>query len=98
VVWSVPAGLLAKRFGEKVVLAAGLGTVAVGLGTLGIAPSFVTAFGARAVWLSVYSSGHINAEDLKQFDTNFAPMLKDPRTNELFRVPFTWRRAKQTLH
>jgi predicted MFS family arabinose efflux permease len=27
VLWSVPAGLLAKRFGEKVVLAAGLGTV-----------------------------------------------------------------------
>jgi MFS family permease len=54
VLWSVPAGLLAKRFGEKVVLAAGLGTVAVGLATLSLAPSFVTAFGARALWLSGY--------------------------------------------
>src|SRR5580658_5830497 len=54
VLWSVPAGLLAKRFGEKVILAAGLVTVAAGLGTLSLAPSFVTAFGARAVWLSGY--------------------------------------------
>jgi enterochelin esterase family protein len=38
--------------------------------------------------LYVYSSGHINAQDLKQFDENFAPLLKDPKTNDLFRVPF----------
>jgi enterochelin esterase family protein len=38
--------------------------------------------------LYVYSSGHINPEDLKQFDANFAPLLKDPKTNDLFRVPF----------
>ncbi len=38
--------------------------------------------------LYVYSSGHINAEDVKQFDENFAPLLKDPKTNDLFRVPF----------
>jgi enterochelin esterase-like enzyme len=38
--------------------------------------------------LYVYSSGHINPEDLKQFDENFAPLLKDPKTNDLFRVPF----------
>ena len=38
--------------------------------------------------LYVYSSGHINAQDLKQFDENFAPLLKDPQTNDLFRVPF----------
>jgi len=54
ILWSVPAGLLAKRFGEKVVLASGLATVAVGLGTLSVAPSFATAFGARALWLSGY--------------------------------------------
>ena len=54
IVWSVPAGLLAKRFGEKVVLASGLVTVAAGLAALSLAPSFVTAFGARAVWLSGY--------------------------------------------
>jgi len=38
--------------------------------------------------LYVYSSGHIRDEDLKQFDANFASMLKDPKTNDLFRVPF----------
>jgi enterochelin esterase family protein len=38
--------------------------------------------------LYVYSSGHVNAEGLKQFDENFAPLLKDPKTNDLFRVPF----------
>ena len=38
--------------------------------------------------LYVYSSGHINAEDAKQFDENFAGLLKDPKTNDLFRVPF----------
>lgn len=54
VLWSVPAGLLAKRFGEKVILAAGLGTVAVGLATLSLAPSLVTAMAARAIWLSGY--------------------------------------------
>jgi predicted MFS family arabinose efflux permease len=54
ILWSVPAGLLAKRFGEKVVLAAGLGTVAAGLAALSLAPSFIAAFGARALWLSGY--------------------------------------------
>jgi enterochelin esterase-like enzyme len=38
--------------------------------------------------LYVYSSGHISPESLKQFDENFAPLLKDPKTNDLFRVPF----------
>jgi enterochelin esterase-like enzyme len=38
--------------------------------------------------LYVYSSGHINPQDLKQFDENFAPLFKDPKTNDLFRVPF----------
>ena len=38
--------------------------------------------------LYVYSSGHINAEDAKHFDENFAALLKDPKTNDLFRVPF----------
>ena len=54
IVWSVPAGFLAKRFGEKVVLAAGLVMVAAGLAASSLAPNFVTAFGARAVWLSGY--------------------------------------------
>jgi enterochelin esterase family protein len=38
--------------------------------------------------LFVYSSGHINADDAKQFDENFASILRDPKTNDLFRVPF----------
>src|SRR5580692_3722509 len=54
IVWSVPAGLLAKRFGERTVLAGGLVAVAAGLVALSIAPSFASAFGARALWLSGY--------------------------------------------
>jgi predicted MFS family arabinose efflux permease len=54
ILWSVPAGLLAKRFGEKFVLAVGLAAVAAGLAALSLAPSFATAFGARALWLSGY--------------------------------------------
>ena len=53
VLWSVPAGLLAKRFGEKVILAAGLGTVAVGLAALSLAPSFVTAMGRGPLALRI---------------------------------------------
>jgi enterochelin esterase-like enzyme len=37
--------------------------------------------------LYVYSSGHISAEDQKTFSDNFSSMLKDPKTNDLFRVP-----------
>ena len=36
----------------------------------------------------VYSSGHINATDLKTFEENFSSMLQDPKTNDLFRVPY----------
>jgi predicted MFS family arabinose efflux permease len=54
VIWSVPAGLLAKRCGEKVVLASGLAAVALGLAALSQAPGFAAAFGARALWLSGY--------------------------------------------
>ena len=54
ILWSVPAGLLAKRFGERTVLAGGLVMVAAGLAALSIAPSFASAFGARALWLSGY--------------------------------------------
>ncbi len=53
-IWSVPAGLFAKRFGEKVILAVGLASVAIGLATLSVAPNLAAAFGARAVWLSGY--------------------------------------------
>ena len=54
ILWSVPAGMLAKQFGERTVLGAGLVTVAAGLVALSVAPGFATAFGARALWLSGY--------------------------------------------
>ena len=54
ILWSVPAGMLAKRFGERTVLAGGLVMVAAGLAALSMAPGFASAFGARAVWLSGY--------------------------------------------
>jgi enterochelin esterase-like enzyme len=38
--------------------------------------------------LYVYSSGHTNEAALKQFAENFSPLLKDPGTNDLFRVPY----------
>ncbi len=37
--------------------------------------------------LYIYSSGHIGDAALKQFEDNFASLLKDPGTNDLFRVP-----------
>ncbi len=54
ILWSVPAGMLAKRFGERTVLAGGLVTVAAGLAALSMAPGVAAAFGARAIWLSGY--------------------------------------------
>ncbi|MGJ5815938.1 alpha/beta hydrolase [Paludibaculum fermentans] len=38
--------------------------------------------------LYVYSSGHISEPTLKQFEENFSSVLKDPGTNDLFRVPY----------
>jgi enterochelin esterase-like enzyme len=38
--------------------------------------------------LYVYSSGHTSEEGLKQFEENFSALLKDPGTNDLFRVPY----------
>lgn len=35
----------------------------------------------------IYSSGHISAESLTQFEDNFQELLKDEGTNKLFRVP-----------
>ena len=51
---SYPAGVLAKRFGEKAVLSAGLGIVAVGLLGLSLAPNFVLGLTSRVVWLFGY--------------------------------------------
>jgi len=51
---SVPAGILAKRVGEKIALSAGLLGVAVGLLLLSQAATYGTALGARIVWLLGY--------------------------------------------
>lgn len=37
--------------------------------------------------LYIYSSGHTTADALKQFEDNFQELLKDPETNNKFRVP-----------
>jgi predicted MFS family arabinose efflux permease len=51
---SVPAGLAAKRFGEKRVLVLALFMVGLGLFMLGRASGFFTAFAARAFWIGAY--------------------------------------------
>jgi enterochelin esterase family protein len=38
--------------------------------------------------LYVYSSGHIAEADLKTFEENYRTILRDPATNDLFRVPY----------
>jgi hypothetical protein len=38
--------------------------------------------------LFVYSSGTITPEALKMFKDNYAAVLSDPKTNDLFRVPY----------
>jgi predicted MFS family arabinose efflux permease len=51
---SVPAGILAKRVGEKLALSVGLLGVALGLLLLSQASSYQGALGARVVWLLGY--------------------------------------------
>ncbi len=51
---SVPAGLAAKRYGEKRVLALALLLVGAGLFMLSRAPGFFTAFASRALWIGAY--------------------------------------------
>ena len=51
---SIPAGLFAKRFGERNMLTLGLLAAAVGLLLLSRAPQFWAAFMGRAVWLTGY--------------------------------------------
>jgi predicted MFS family arabinose efflux permease len=51
---SVPAGIAAKRFGEKRVLVLALLMVGFGLFILGRAPGFFAAFAARALWIGAY--------------------------------------------
>ncbi len=51
---SLPAGILAARFGEKRMLLAGLGVTALGLTALGFAHTYGFALASRAVWLIGY--------------------------------------------
>jgi predicted MFS family arabinose efflux permease len=51
---SYPAGILTKRFGEKLVLSAGLGIVAAGLLGLSVAPNFILGLLGRLFWLIGY--------------------------------------------
>ena len=51
---SLPAGILAARFGEKRMLLGGLAVAAAGLSCLGFAHSYGVALASRAVWLVGY--------------------------------------------
>jgi predicted MFS family arabinose efflux permease len=51
---SVPAGIVAKRYGEKRILVVALFLVGFGLFMLGRAPGIYTAFASRALWIGTY--------------------------------------------
>ena len=51
---SLPAGMMAARFGEKRMLLSGLAVTALGLASLGFAHSYAVALASRAVWLVGY--------------------------------------------
>jgi len=51
---SLPAGILAARFGERRMLLAGLGVTALGLAGLGLTHAYWLALASRAVWLVGY--------------------------------------------
>ena len=51
---SLPAGILAARFGEKRMLLSGLAVTALGLASLGLAHNYGVALASRAVWLVGY--------------------------------------------
>jgi predicted MFS family arabinose efflux permease len=54
IVLSVPAGLMARRHGEKPILLLGLLIVAAGLAVLALAPNFAVALTGRGLWLAGY--------------------------------------------
>ena len=51
---SVPAGLLAKRFGEKKVLWSGLLLATLGLAAVGLAADYLQGLSARTLWIFGY--------------------------------------------
>jgi predicted MFS family arabinose efflux permease len=54
IVFSIPGGLLAKRFGEKNMLSLGLLVVAFGLALLSRSPNFALGLSSRAIWIMGY--------------------------------------------
>jgi predicted MFS family arabinose efflux permease len=56
---SIPAGMLAKRFGEKNMLGGGLLVIAVGIALLSQASTFVGGFASRLVWLVGYRTAFV---------------------------------------
>jgi predicted MFS family arabinose efflux permease len=60
IVWSIPAGLAAKKFGEKRVLIAGLLGTAAGMFLLSRAGDFNLGLASRGAWLSAYRFGFVS--------------------------------------
>jgi predicted MFS family arabinose efflux permease len=54
IVFSIPGGMLAKRFGEKKVLSMGLLVAACGLALLSRSPNFTLGLSSRAIWIMGY--------------------------------------------
>jgi predicted MFS family arabinose efflux permease len=54
IVLSIPAGILAKRYGEKSVLASGLFVLTLGLLALSIAQTYIGALSSRVLWIVGY--------------------------------------------
>lgn len=54
IIFSIPGGVLAKRFGEKIILWLGLLVVTLGLVLLSRSPNFALGLSARAIWIIGY--------------------------------------------
>lgn len=54
IAFSIPGGVLAKRFGERTVLWLGLLVVTLGLVLLSLSPNFAVALSARTIWIIGY--------------------------------------------
>jgi predicted MFS family arabinose efflux permease len=54
IVFSIPGGMLAKRFGEKNILSLGLLVVTLGLVLLSRAPNFALGLSSRTIWIIGY--------------------------------------------
>ncbi len=59
-IMSIPAGLLAKRYGEKKVLGVGLSIVAMGLIAVSLAENYMEGLSARTFWIFGYRMAFIS--------------------------------------